>query len=146
MARTFPTNRRSVLQLAAGASLSALAGCTNLRVTRNEPAGEDPVTAFELAARSGGWRGVAPEQIRGDRNPILRMAPGDSIELTWTNRDGERHKFVIEDSLGNTLVETEESTERGATRTMTFDAAREMTTYVDPHHHVMMHGEMLVTT
>lgn len=146
MARTPPPTRRSVLKLAAGASVSALAGCTTLQVTGNEPSGEDPTTAFELGAKSGGWVGLAPSQIEGTRNPILRMTPGTSIELTWENLDGEVHQFVIRDSLGETLVESRTSAERGARRTVTFEADQAMTTYLDPRHEVIMRGEMLVTT
>lgn len=146
MARTPPTDRRSVLKLAAGASLSALAGCTNLRVTMTEPSGEHANGAFELGAHSGGWKGLAPEQVEGDKNPILRMAPGDRIELTWRNLDDEPHQFVVEDSTGERLVESAVTEEQGATRTVTFEAAQEMTTYLDPHQHVLMRGEMMVTS
>lgn len=145
MDRTLATDRRTAMKLAAGTSLSALAGCTNLEIRTRPPSGESAAESFELGAESSGWRGVAPEQIRGSHNPVLRMKPGSSVELTWRNLDGERHRFVVEDSNGHTLVESEESSERGATVTVTFEASQEMTTYLDPYHRVYTIGEMLVT-
>ncbi|MBX0296746.1 hypothetical protein [Haloarcula nitratireducens] len=139
-------DRRTVLTLTTGASLSILSGCTNLRITPVQPSGEHANTEFKLGAHSGGWEGLAPKQIEGKRNPILRTAPEQSIRLTWKNLDGSPHRFAIENSIGETLVESEESSERGATRTVTFESAQEMTTYLDPLNPVTMRGELLVTS
>lgn len=145
MVDSFDTDRRSLLRLLSGGAAAGLAGCTNLQIIRNDPSGEYAVPEFELGAETSNWRGLAPEQIKTDKNPILRMRPGDEIKLTWRNLDGHPHKFVIEDSLGNTLLETETLSEKGKALTVTFEADQEMTSYLDPHEPVMMRGEFLVT-
>lgn len=145
MGRPRQRDRRAILKLAAGGSLATLAGCTTLQLTGDEPSGTDPTSAFELGASTNGWRGIAPEQIRGETNPILRLTPRTTVTLTWENLDGHRHQFVIEDSLGETLIESAPSSHRGATRTVTFDAKQEMTTYLDPGDDVIMRGEILVS-
>lgn len=144
MDRTLPMDRRTAARLLAGASVTALTGCTRLRVT-NPASGVRSATTFRLNAKSGGWRGVAPEQIRDERNPILRLPPSATVELTWENLDGKRHRFVVEDSAGRTLVESAASSTKGETRTVTFQASQEMTTYLDPAYPVQMRGEILVT-
>jgi plastocyanin len=73
------------------------------------------------------------------------VRPGTTIELTWENFDGKRHKFVIQNSLGETLVESAESASPGEMQTVTFEASQEMTTYLDPRYPVQMRGELLVT-
>lgn len=144
----FPVDRRTVVKLAAGASvapLSAVAGCGGVGFTINPASGAAADTQFTLGARTGGWHGIAPDQIRGERNPILRMPPGATIELTWENLDGKPHRFVIEDSLGHPLVESSGSSARGVTRTVSFEATQQMTTYLDPRYPVYMRGELLVS-
>lgn len=144
MNRTLPTNRRTAARLLAGASVTALAGCTRLRLT-NPASGASDATTFRLGAEAGGWTGHTPEQIRDERNPILRLPPSGTVELTWENLDGKRHRFVVEDSGGHTLVESAASSTKGETRTVTFEASQEMTTYLDPAYPVQMRGEILVT-
>lgn len=137
------------MKLAAGVSvgsLTAIAGCTNLRVKADRPSGAHPATRFELGARASAWRGIAPEYIRGERNPILRMTPGKTVDLVWENQDGKPHAVVVEDSLGSTILESEENSELGGRVTLTFEASQAMTTYLDPNYPVQMRGELLVTT
>ena len=137
-------NRRAVLAAAAG-SLAGLAGCPGLRTVPRPASGVEPATTFILAARAGAWRGLQPDQIRGERNPILRPPTGARVEVGWRNVDGSRHRLAIRDSLGNTLVESPESSAAEAVRTVRFVATEEMTTYLDPGDPVRMRGELLVT-
>lgn len=138
--------RRTVVKHAAVASLAALSGCASLRIETRAASGAEADTTFRLGAQASGWKGLAPEQIRDERNPILRMTPGSTVEVSWVNLDGKAHRFAIEDSTGTTLVESEESAAQGATRTVTFEATQEMTTYLDPGYSVLMRGDLIVVT
>lgn len=144
MTRVLTADRRAAMKFVA-ASISGLTGCSSLRVTTNSASTASDNTEFKLGARRSGWEGIAPEQYRGNRNPLLRMAPGVLINLTWENLDGKRHRLDIEDSLGRKLVQSTESSQSGDTRTVTFRASEEMTTYLDPQYPVYMRGELLVT-
>lgn len=140
-------DRRTFLKLGAGASaasLSALAGCSNLHITFEPKSGARPATRFVLGAKAKSFRGIAPEYIRKERNPTLHMRPGKTVDLVVKNIGGGTHALVVENSLDRTLLETEPTTRRGQTRTLTFEASQEMTTYLDPHHPVLMRGELLV--
>lgn len=143
-------DRRTMLKLIASgstASFPTLAGCVNVRFTvPPDPAsGAYSHEAYTLGAKATGWRGIAPEEVRSELNPELKFRPGKSIRLQWKNLDSARHKVVIEDSLGNTLYESEELSHRGETRTMTFGSSQEMTTYRCPYHPVQMRGNVLCT-
>ncbi|WP_158056616.1 twin-arginine translocation signal domain-containing protein [Halorussus halophilus] len=61
---------------------------------------ESPI---QFAGRRGGWRGVAPESIRGRTNPTLSLERGTTYTVVWVNRDGLPHTFSIEDAEGNRL-------------------------------------------
>lgn len=124
--------------------MTGLTGCIGLRLT-NPASGVRAVTRFRLAADEGSWRGVAPEQIRDERNPLLRFPTAATVDVTWENGDGKRHRFVVEDSGGRTLVESAASAKRGEIRTVSFEPKQEMTTYLDPGYPVQMRGEILVT-
>lgn len=144
MDSSLSTNRRTAARLVGAASLTALSGCTGLRLT-NPASGASDDTTFRLGAEASGWAGLAPEQIVNERNPVLRLPSSATVELTWKNVDGKRHRLVVEDSGGRTLVESAASSTKGETRTVTFEARREMTTYLDPAYPVQMRGEILVT-
>lgn len=143
MDSSLSTDRRTAARLVGAASLTALSGCAGLRLT-NPASGVSSDTTFRLGAEAGGWTGRAPEQILDERNPVLRLPPSETVELTWENVDGKRHRLVVEDSGGRTLVESAASSTRGETRSVTFEARREMTTYLDPAYPVQMRGEILV--
>lgn len=143
-------NRRTMLRYIASGSItsfSALAGCVNVRFTvPPDPAsGAYSREAYTLGAKTTGWRGIAPEEIRSELNPELKFRPGKSIRLRWTTLDSARHKVVIENSLGDTLYESEELSTRDETRTMTFESSQEMTTYRCQYHPVQMRGDVLCT-
>lgn len=74
------------------------------------------------------------------------MPPGKTVEVVWVNLDGKPHAFVVENSLGHTMIESEERSEYNRKVTVTFEASQAMTTYLDPNYPVQMRGEMLVTT
>lgn len=142
-------DRRNFLELTAGCSVAAvslLPGCSALGVPVRPASGGEGTTTFRLGARSNAWRGIAPAAIRGERNPIIEMEPGRTVDVVWENLDGTTHGFVVENSLGETLVESPRSSEQGESRTVTFEANQAMTTYLDPLSPVFMRGELLVTT
>ena len=144
MDRSLRADRRTAVRFAGVASLTALTGCAGLRFT-SPASGVSSARRFELGAETGGWMGRVPEQIQDERNPILRLPPSGTVDLTWVNLDGKRHRFAVEDSGGRTLVKSAASSTRGETRTVSFEASQEMTTYLDPVYPVQMRGEILVT-
>jgi hypothetical protein len=138
-----------MLRVAAGwtaASASALSGCLQVDFPTNPASGSDVHRSFSVGARASSWRGISPRSIRDERNPTLNMPAGETIELTWRNLDGETHRLVIQDSLGNALVKTKPSSERDESMTLSFEATEEMTTYLCEYHTVKMRGNIFVTT
>ncbi|RRJ31498.1 hypothetical protein [Halocatena pleomorpha] len=140
-------NRRTMLRLAASSSIASLTGCINARFTvPPDPAsGAYSHDFYALGAKTTGWRGIAPQEIRSNLNPELKFRPGRSIRLRWTALDSARHKIIIESSLGKTLYESEELSNRGETRTITFESSQEMTTYYCPYYPIQMRGSVLCT-
>lgn len=142
-------NRRTMLKLIASgstASLSALAGCVNVTIPSKPPAsGAYSHEEYTLGAKKTGWRGIAPKEVREDLNPEIKFRPGKSIRLHWKTLDSAQHKVVIENSLGETLHESETVSGRGETRTLTFESTQEMTTYLCPYYPVQMRGVILCT-
>lgn len=148
MVRNASTSRRGLLKLAASgsvATLSSLAGCFNFNTPKNPASGAFSHREYTLGAKTTGWRGIEPEEVNGELNPELKFRPGKSIRVRWKNLDGVRHTFVIEDSLGRTLEESKPASERGETRSLTFESTQEMTTYICPSHAVQMTGSILCT-
>jgi hypothetical protein len=142
------TSRRQMLKLAASgsvATLSSLAGCFNFNTPENPASGAFSHEEYTLGAETTGWRGIAPEEVKGELNPELKFRPEKSIRIHWKNLDGARHKFVIENSLEQILEESDASSRRGETITMAFKSSQEMTTYVCPYNSVQMTGSILCT-
>lgn len=141
-------NRRTVLNhIASGSilSLSALSGCINFTIPTEPASGAFSHDTYTLGAKTTGWRGIEPKEVRNELNPILTFRPGASIRLRWTTLDSARHKIVFENSRGETLYESKELSRHGETRTMTFEATQELTTYFCLYHPVQMRGEVLCT-
>ncbi|UPM45169.1 cupredoxin domain-containing protein [Halocatena salina] len=143
-------DRRTMLKfLASGsvASFASVSGCINVRFTvPPDPAsGAYSHESYTLGAKTTGWRGIAPDEIRSELNPELKFRPGKTIRLRWTVLDGTRHKIIIENSVGKTLYESKENSDRGETRTITFESSQEMTTYYCPYHPIQMRGDVLCT-
>lgn len=148
MARPSAVSRRQVLRGGTGAALTALAGlsgCVSLQITTDPASGAKEDREFALGAEVSGWRGRRPEAMDGDINPTLNLIPNEPTKLTWRNLDGEEHKLVVEDSTGETMVESPETSSQGETVTMTFEAVRGMTTYRCTYHPVRMRGKLLVS-
>ena len=139
--------RRRALQALAGATTAGLAGCIKVDASINEPPyGPGDVASYRLGATTSAWMGLAPPVIENLRNPTIEVLPGQEVEITWVNLDGNRHKFLIEDGTGDVLVESEATTTEGATRTVRFEARQEMVEYVCEFYPVQMHGTLLVTS
>lgn len=128
------------------ASLSPLAGCVNISIPTKPPAsGAFSHEEYTLGAKATGWRGIVPKEIRDELNPELKFRPEKTIRLRWKILDSARHKIVIENSLGETLHESEPVSGRGETQTLTFESTQEMTIYLCPYHPVQMRGVILCT-
>ena len=128
------TTRRSLLRAAAAAG--TLAGISN--VTTAQPA------EIALDARVSGWVGRSPPSIAGRTNPTLQFAPGRTYRVTWTNVDGVAHNLVLLDGDGSRLEGTELVTERGASRTLEFEATPALSAYLCEVHPGTMRGSVAV--
>lgn len=97
---------------------------------------EEPSTVFKLALEDGQWRGMSPEEIRGETNPTLSVEPGETYAIAWTLRTqrGEHktgHNLVIHDEDGRHLTYTKFVSRIGQGRTLVFTADEEMAYYSD---------------
>lgn len=126
--------------------MSSLAGCFNFNLPKNPASGAYSHEEYTLGAETTGWRGIEPREINGELNPELTFRPGKSIRIRWKNLDGAKHKLEIENSLDETLVESEPSSKKGETRSITFESSQEMTEYVCPYYSIQMVGSILCTT
>ncbi|SIR67258.1 hypothetical protein SAMN05421858_3264 [Haladaptatus litoreus] len=95
-----------------------------------------------FGAQVSGWEGRLPGSIENEQNPSLELEPGTRYKVAWINRDGKRHQLQILDDSGNVLEETESGSERGANRSVTFTATRQMRQYRCRYHPQSMQGEV----
>jgi FtsP/CotA-like multicopper oxidase with cupredoxin domain len=172
MNRATQTTRRQVLgKVGTALTATVLAGCASQQdgsggtaTETTEPTGETTTAEtettatgtasettqpnveerFELGGRTSGWVGQTPEAIADQTNPTLRLTPGETYTVVWKNLDGVIHNFVIENADGDALVRTEDATEKGATRQVTFEATEEMAEYYCQYHPTRMRGEVAV--
>ncbi|MFC4548755.1 MULTISPECIES: cupredoxin domain-containing protein [Halorussus] len=133
-------SRRAVL--AAATTTGALAGIGGVRGV--EKFRRVQATEIALDGAVSGWVGRTPQSIAGMTNPALSLDPGVTYRVTWTNADGVPHSFVVEDSDGNPLVETDIVSERGATQTVEFEATPAMAEYYCEVHPQTMRGTVAV--
>jgi len=125
-------SRRGFLGAVAGASvLGAASGRASAQAETIRLGGEVP-----------GWQGAAPPSIEGETNPTLYLEVGSQYEVVWENLDGAPHNFTIEDADGNVLQATETMTDQGQTRSLTFTATEQMTTYICTIHPTTMVGDI----
>ena len=140
-----PTRRRA-LQALAGTATAAVSGCIKVDTSINDPPyGPDETAEYRLAGTTASWLGLAPPLIEQIRNPSIEVVPGQTVEITWVNRDGNTHQFIVADSSRNVLAKTEPASREGATRTVTFEARQEMMQYYCDYHPAQMRGTLLVT-
>lgn len=97
---------------------------------------------YEFEGELSGWYGRAPADIEGEDDPTITLRPGETYEITWVNGDGSAHRFAIEDGRGNKLVQSDKSSEDGATRSFTFEATDQMATYYCTFHASSMKGDV----
>ncbi|MFP8953166.1 PVC-type heme-binding CxxCH protein [Natrialbaceae archaeon A-arb3/5] len=103
----------------------------------------DPDDTIEFdGSQDEGWVGTAPEAIEGEENPTLTLADGEEYSVEWTNVDGQIHWFAIWDDQGDTLAESEDSSEEGETIEFEFTAGSNMVEYVCPPHLDSMIGDI----
>lgn len=138
--------RRRALQALAGAATTGVTGCIKVDTSINDPPyGPNETARYRLGAQTSGWMGLEPPIIDQLRNPSFEFAPGQRVEITWVNLDGERHQFLVADSAGEVLAKTAPAATEGATRTLTFEARQEMVEYYCEFYPAQMRGTFLVT-
>lgn len=139
-------SRRGVLRgTAAIAGTAATAGTAGayrdeidfrLPATQNDGEGR----TLSLLGIVGGWIGVAPAALDGKSNPTLRLIEGEEHDIVWTNGDGSRHNFTLEDEDGEVIESTEFVEEPGESTTLTVTAEEGMAGYYCVPHPVQMRG------
>ncbi len=99
-------------------------------------------TKIRLGGKVAGWQGQAPNSIKGQKNPTLKLKPGKKYTVVWKNLDGQPHDFVIRDKSGKQLVKTKIMNNRGKTQSVTFTASKKMATYLCTVHPTTMKGQV----
>jgi plastocyanin len=104
----------------------------------------EPGTAIELDGQTGGWIGIAPEEIDGEENPTLALAEGEEYELGWTTGDGSSHNIEIRNEDGDIVddLSTEMTSDPGDDQWLQFEATSEMAEYVCAPHEGPMSGDI----
>lgn len=133
-------SRRNVIKAAAAIGL---VGGLSERITAQDDDGADVAETFELEGETGGWVGVAPQEIEGQQNPTLVMKPGEDYEVVWVNADGASHNFAIENEDSDVFVETDYVSSIGETESATFTAEAEFDHYVCHPHRKTMRGTIV---
>lgn len=112
-------------------------------------AGADDASAQAETYRFGGevqaWYGREPEAIADAENPTIELEAGQEYEVVWENLDGAPHDFTIQNSDGEILEQSEQTSEEGATASMTFTARPAMAQYICTIHPATMVGDVEVT-
>ncbi|USZ68395.1 plastocyanin/azurin family copper-binding protein [Halorussus salilacus] len=141
---TESTTRRGFLRAAAvgAAAVGASAGATRGASAQDE---QEPAQTFRFGGEVAAWQGEEPSDIEGAENPTLELEAGTQYEVVWENLDGQPHDFVLQDDGGGNLAGTEQMSEQGATRSVTFEATPEMTTYICTVHPTTMVGDVEVS-
>ncbi|MDJ1432644.1 plastocyanin/azurin family copper-binding protein [Halostagnicola sp. A-GB9-2] len=159
MARKRTVSRRTALKVTGAAAATALvAGCSDDDDGNggddDDDGGDDggetiePGTEIELLGYTGGWEGVAPEEIEGEDNPTLNLEEGEEYDFTWENADGDEHNLEIWDDDGELVddeYQTDFSSSEGETETLEgVEASDDMAEYVCEPHSSTMNGEINV--
>lgn len=131
--------RRAFLRTTAGAA-AATGGAT---IASDDAAGQ--AQTYRFGGEVQAWRGRTPSSIEGQDNPTLQLEAGTQYQVVWENLDGAPHDFTIQSGDGQNLASTEQMSEQGATRSLTFTAQPEMSQYVCTVHPSTMVGDIEVS-
>lgn len=101
-------------------------------------------TTVVLGGEREGWFGLAPDAVRGARNPRLPLAAGAQYEIAWVNLDGLRHQLVLTGADGALLAETGGAAATGETRSVAFEATPDLASYRCRFHPDAMQGGVAV--
>lgn len=118
-----------------------MAAATSALGTLSGVGGAQP-TEITLDGQASGWVGRSPATISGVVNPSLGLTPGQTYRVTWTNRDGAAHNFVVADSGGTQVVRSDIVDEQGASQTVEFEVTSAMTEYFCEVHPSSMRGQI----
>ncbi len=97
--KTTGQSRRRFMTIAGG----TLIGMTAVGAAQ-QMNGQGAAETFQLGGRIQGWQGQAPNSIKGQKNPTLRLRSGQVYEVTWTNVDGQQHNFALRNSDNKNLA------------------------------------------
>ncbi|WP_049969335.1 cupredoxin domain-containing protein [Haladaptatus cibarius] len=126
-------------------------GTNTTETTETTDGGTETTTGDErvivLGGRTEAWLGLAPGVIERADNPTIGLVPGDRYRIVWVNLDGARHQLQIlgeeNGESGNVLRETETTSRRGATRSISFRATDRVRRYRCRYHPDSMRGNVV---
>ncbi|WP_435178357.1 cupredoxin domain-containing protein [Halorussus sp. AFM4] len=129
--------RRSFVRAAGGTAAAGAAAA----VGADEAAAQARTFRFggEVAAWHPRWEGASDQT-----NPTVTLQAGTEYEFWFENLDGAPHNMTIQDSEGNTIVQSQLVTSEGATASVTFTATSQMTQYICTVHPTTMVGDINV--
>ncbi|WP_111641248.1 ThuA domain-containing protein [Marinimicrobium alkaliphilum] len=105
----------------------------------------DPAQTIRIKGDMGGWTGIAPESIKGVRNPTLVLTEGETYTLEWLNADGVYHNFAVaSDGLQSFFFVSSGTTGVEAAETVEFTAESGMGVYLCTPHPEDMLGQIRV--
>lgn len=137
--------RRSVLKaLGAAGAAGALGGLAGAQegTTRTTAVADGGSPRILLGAQVEYWFGIAPGAIQGGENPTLAYRPGEQLEVTWINIDGEKHQLQFLDADGNVVTETGEGEGDVSVVSTSFTAPEGIVAYRCRYHPNSMRGEV----
>ncbi|NUB90172.1 plastocyanin [Haloterrigena sp. SYSU A121-1] len=107
----------------------------------------EPGTRVAFRAQTIEWEGIAPASVEDLPNPTLVLEDGETYELGWTEGDGTVHNIEIrnaDDEVVDDLSTELTSEEQPTDQFLTFEAHKEMATYVCAPHAATMQGKIRI--
>jgi len=131
---------RRTFMRATGATAAGAAG-----IAASEDAAAQETRTYRFGGEVQAWQGREPGEIEGESNPTIELEVGQEYEFWFENLDGAPHNIAILDGDGNSIVQSDNISEEGATTSVTFTATSEMAEYICTIHPTTMVGELNAT-
>jgi hypothetical protein len=131
---------RRTFMRATGATAAGAAG-----IAASEDAAAQETQTYRFGGEVQAWQGREPAEIEGESNPTIELEAGQEYEFWFENLDGAPHNIAILDGDGNSIVQSDNITEEGATASVTFTATSQMAEYICTIHPTTMVGELNAT-
>jgi len=131
---------RRTFMRATGAAAAGTAG-----ITASDDTAAQETQTYRFGGEVQAWQGREPGEIESESNPTIELEAGREYEFWFENLDGAPHNIAILDGDGNSIVQSDNISEEGATTSVTFTATSQMAEYICTIHPTTMVGELSVT-